>query len=166
MSEEIAASHIELVSSIVSAFVSHNNVPAGELPMLIQSVYETLSSLGKPSKPEPVKLTPPVPIKRSISPDAIISLEDGRPYKSLKRHLSGRGLTPDEYRRKWGLPPDYPMVAANYAAQRSELAKSLGLGQNRQRAAAEKRATADAKVSATAEPKKGRGRPKKAAASE
>ncbi|ACA21137.1 transcriptional regulator, MucR family [Methylobacterium sp. 4-46] len=164
MSEEAANSHIELVSDIVSAFVSHNNVPVAELPNLIRGVYESLGSLGKPVEPEPVKLTPPVPIKKSITPDAIISLEDGRSYKSLKRHLRTRGLTPDEYRKKWGLPPDYPMVAPNYAAQRSELAKSLGLGQNRRRAAAEKRAVLDAKVSAPAEPKKGRGRPKKAGA--
>ncbi|WP_018261442.1 MucR family transcriptional regulator [Methylobacterium sp. WSM2598] len=153
---------VELVASIVSAFVSHNNVRPADLPDLIKSIHATLSSLGKPAEPEPVKLTPAVPIKRSITPDAIISLEDGRPYKSLKRHLTGRGLTPQQYREKWGLPPDYPMVAANYAAVRSELAKQIGLGQNRRRAAAEKRAVPDAKVSAPAEPKKGRGRPRKA----
>jgi predicted transcriptional regulator len=74
-------------------------------------------------------LTPAVPIKKSITPDHLISLEDGQKYKSLKRHLSTRGMTPDEYRAKWGLPRDYPMVAANYSAQRSQLAKALGLGQ-------------------------------------
>ena len=166
MSEEAAADHIELVSDIVSAYVSKNSVPPGELPGLIQSVYQSLGSLGKPAEPEPVKLTPPVPIKKSVTPDHIISLEDGRPYKSLKRHLTTRGLTPAEYRQKWGLPADYPMVAPNYAAQRSELAKSLGLGQQRRKAAAEKRTAADAKVTAPATPTKGRGRPKKAAASE
>ncbi|ACL62358.1 MucR family transcriptional regulator [Methylobacterium nodulans] len=165
MSEEAASRHIELVSDIVSAYVSNNNVPPAELPALIQGVYQSLGSLGKPAEPEPVKLTPPVPIKKSVTPDHIISLEDGKPYKSLKRHLSGRGLTPEQYREKWGLPRDYPMVAPNYAAQRSELAKSLGLGQSRRKAAAEKRAAADAKVSAPVEPKKGRGRPRKAAAS-
>jgi predicted transcriptional regulator len=158
MSEEAAADHIELVSDIVSAYVSKNNVPPGELPVLIRSVYQSLGSLGRPSEPEPVKLTPPVPIRKSVTPDHIISLEDGRPYKTLKRHLSGRGLTPEQYRQKWGLPPDYPMVAANYAAQRSELAKTSGLGQQRTRAAAEKRVAADAKVSST---KKGPGRPRK-----
>jgi predicted transcriptional regulator len=140
MSEEAmsGAAHIELVSDLVSAYVSKNSVPVGELPVLIQSVHTALGSLGKPSEPEPVKLTPPVSIKKSVTPDHIISLEDGRPYKSLKRHLTKHGLTPEEYRRKWGLPPDYPMVAPSYAAQRSELAKSLGLGQQRRKAAAEK----------------------------
>ncbi|WP_407529602.1 MucR family transcriptional regulator [Methylobacterium oryzisoli] len=164
MSEEAASGPIELVSDIVSAYVSKNSVPPGELPGLIQSVYQSLVGLGQPAEPEPMKLTPPVPIKKSVTPDHIISLEDGRPYKSLKRHLTTRGLSPAEYRQKWGLPSDYPMGAANYAAQRSELAKSLGLGQQRRKAAAEKRAAADAKVSAPASPKKGRS--KKGAASE
>ncbi|MBY0295358.1 MAG: MucR family transcriptional regulator [Methylobacterium sp.] len=164
MSEEAAADHIELVSDIVSAYVSKNNVPPGELPVLIRSVYQSLGSLGQPSEPEPVKLTPPVPIRKSVTPDHIISLEDGKAYKSLRRHLTTRGLTPVEYRQKWGLPSDYPMVAPNYAAQRSELAKATGLGQQRRRAAAEKRTVADAKVTAPATPSKGRGRPKKAAA--
>jgi predicted transcriptional regulator len=124
---------VTVAADIVSAYVSHNNVPVGELPALIQSVHDQLSRLGQPATPEPEKLTPPVPIKKTVTPDHIISLEDGRPYKTLKRHLSGRGLTPAEYRRKWGLPPDYPMVAANYAAQRSDLAKSIGLGRPRQK---------------------------------
>ncbi|WP_018263358.1 MucR family transcriptional regulator, partial [Methylobacterium sp. WSM2598] len=115
---------------IVAAYVSNNSVPLGELPALIQSVHAALEGLGKPTEPEPVRLVPPVPIKKTITPDAIISLEDGKPYKSLKRHLSGRGLTPEQYREKWGLPPDYPMVAASYAAQRSEIAKGFGLGGN------------------------------------
>ncbi|ACL57943.1 MucR family transcriptional regulator [Methylobacterium nodulans] len=119
---------ITLVTDIVSAYVSHNSVPMSELPTLIQSVSDQLGSLGQPAEPESEPLVPPVPIKKTVMPDAIISLEDGRPYKSLKRHLSTRGLTPEEYRKKWGLPPDYPMVAANYAAQRSELAKRIGLG--------------------------------------
>ncbi|ACA17744.1 transcriptional regulator, MucR family [Methylobacterium sp. 4-46] len=161
MSEEAAPGHIELVSDIVSSFVSHNNVRPADLPDLIKSIHGTLSSFGKPAEPEPVKLTPLMPIKKTITPDAIISLEDGRPYKSLKRHLTGRGLTPQQYREKWGLPPNYPMVAASYAASRSELAKQIGLGQSR-KPAAEKRAASDAKVSARAEPKKGRGRPRKA----
>ena len=101
MSEEAAADRIELVSDIVSAYVSKNNVPPGELPGLIRSVYQSLGSLGKPAEPEPVKLTPPVPIKRSVTPDHIISLEDGKAYKSLKRHLTTRGLTPAEYAATW-----------------------------------------------------------------
>ncbi|ACL62807.1 MucR family transcriptional regulator [Methylobacterium nodulans] len=139
MSEETAAGHIELVSDIVSAYVSKNSVPPSELPALIQSVYQSLGALGRPAEPEPVKLTPPVPIKKTVTPDHIISLEDGKPYKSLKRHLTTRGLTPQQYRVKWSLPPDYPMVAANYAAQRSELAKSIGLGRSRQQAARPRR---------------------------
>ncbi|WP_407521841.1 MucR family transcriptional regulator [Methylobacterium oryzisoli] len=129
-------SHIPLVADIVSAYVSHNHLSVGELPALIQSVHDQLSKLGRPAEPEAEPLVPPVPIKRTVTPDAIISLEDGKPYKSLKRHLSTRGLSPEEYRRKWGLPHDYPMVAANYAAQRSELARTIGLGRSRQQRAA------------------------------
>jgi predicted transcriptional regulator len=118
---------VELTSDIVSAYVSGNNVQASELPSLIAGVYSTLDGLGKePAKPEP--LTPPVPVRKSITPDYLISLEDGKRYKSLKRHLAGHGLTPEQYREKWGLARDYPMVAPNYAAQRSELAKKMGLG--------------------------------------
>ncbi|ACL61310.1 MucR family transcriptional regulator [Methylobacterium nodulans] len=120
---------IELVSDIVSAYVSNNSVPVGELAGLIRSVHDAVARLGAPAAPQPEKLVPPVPIKKTITPDYLISLEDGRRYRTLKRHLAGRGLTPEQYRAKWGLPPDYPMVAANYAAQRSELAKSIGLGQ-------------------------------------
>ncbi|WP_407519536.1 MucR family transcriptional regulator [Methylobacterium oryzisoli] len=127
---------IPLAAGIVAAYVSHNNVPVGELRTLIHSVHDQLAKLGQLAAPEPERLTPPVPIKKTVTPDAIISLEDGRPYKSLKRHLSGRGLTPAEYRQRWGLPADYPMVAANYAAQRSELAKSIGLGRPRQKRSA------------------------------
>ncbi|TGD98089.1 MucR family transcriptional regulator [Methylobacterium nonmethylotrophicum] len=135
-----------LTADIVSAYVANNPVPAAEVPGLIASTYAALTHLGSPAEPEPVKLEPPVPIRKTVTPDHIISLEDGKPYKALKRHLAGRGMTPDEYRRKWGLPVDYPMVAANYAAQRSELAKSSGLGQSRARAAAA-RASRDTAVS-------------------
>jgi predicted transcriptional regulator len=120
---------IGLVSDIVSAYVSNNSVPVGELSSLIRSVHDAVVRLGASAPAEPERLTPPVPIKKTVSPDYLISLEDGRRYRTLKRHLAGRGLTPEQYRQKWGLPPDYPMVAANYAAQRSELAKSIGLGQ-------------------------------------
>ncbi|MGE7418649.1 MucR family transcriptional regulator [Methylobacterium tarhaniae] len=130
----LAATLVELAADIVSAYVSKNSVPLAELPNLIASVHTSLTNLGQPASAEPEKLTPPVPIKRTVTPDYLISLEDGKQYKSLKRHLSTRGLTPEEYRRKWGLPHDYPMVAANYAAQRSELAKNSGLGRPRRAA--------------------------------
>ncbi|ACL58591.1 MucR family transcriptional regulator [Methylobacterium nodulans] len=150
---------ITLAADLVSAYVANNSVPAAGLPDLISVVHGSLAALGQPAAPKPEPLVPPVPIKKTVTPDYLISLEDGRQYKSLKRHLSTRGLTPEEYRRKWGLPYDYPMVAANYAAQRSELAKSIGLGRNR--AAAAKR-MADPVVSAPA-PTPRRGRARKAA---
>ena len=122
---------VALAADIVSAFVSNNTVPATELPGMIQQVYKALNDSATGAKPEEAvaPLTPAVPVKKSITPDYLISLEDGRHYKSLKRHLSTRGMTPDEYRSKWGLARDYPMVAASYSAQRSQLAKTLGLGQ-------------------------------------
>ena len=104
---------------------------------LIASVHGALRNVTKPA-PQPEKHEPPVPINKTIRPDYIISLEDGRQYKSLKRHLSSRGLTPEQYRQKWGLRPDYPMVAANYAKTRSELAKAIASakrGRGRKRAA-------------------------------
>jgi predicted transcriptional regulator len=121
----------DLTSDIVSAYVSKNSVPAGELPSLIASVHGALSRLNQPQQEPAPKHEPPMPWKKAIKPDHIISFEDGRAYKSLKRHLSSRGLTPDQYREKWGLPPSFPMVAPNYSAARSELAKKLGLGQAR-----------------------------------
>lgn len=120
---------IELTADVVSAYVSNNPVPVGELPALIDRVHAALKgTIGSmPEKPEP--LIPAVPVRKSVTPDFIISLEDGKKFKSLKRHLSTHyGLTPDEYRAKWGLPADYPMVAPNYAAARSALAKTMGLG--------------------------------------
>ena len=120
---------VMLTADIVSAYVSKNSVPVGELGSLIAAVHGSLERVAAPPAPEPEKPTPPVPIRKTVTADHIISLEDGKPYKSLKRHLTTRGLSPDQYRQKWGLPHDYPMVAATYAAQRSELAKSIGLGQ-------------------------------------
>ncbi|MFE1598799.1 MucR family transcriptional regulator [Methylobacterium sp. ID0610] len=155
-SDENVTNLTELASDIVAAYVSNNRVASAELPAVLRTVYETLSVLTAPPPPAPEKPVPPIPIRKTVSPDAIISLEDGKPYKSLKRHLSGRGLTPEQYREKWGLPPDYPMVAATYAAQRSELAKSLGLGQMRRDHAAQQRAAAEA-----AAPAGRRGRPRK-----
>lgn len=125
---------VELTAEVVSAFVMHNAVQKSDIPDLIASVHGSLVSLGQPKAgPEAERPVPAVPIKKSISPDYLISLEDGRRYKSLKRHLSGRGLTPEGYRERWGLPADYPMVAPNYAKQRSDLAKSMGLGRQRRR---------------------------------
>jgi predicted transcriptional regulator len=119
----------EISADLVAAYVSRNPIAVSDLPSLISAVYAAMSGLSAPvPEPEAEKPVPPVPIKKSVTSDYIISLEDGRRYKSLKRHLKGRGLTPDDYRAKWGLPGDYPMVAANYAAQRSELAKAMGLG--------------------------------------
>ena len=116
----------ELTAEIVSAYVSNNAVQRTDLAGVVEGVAAALAGLGKAPEPEPLK--PPVSIRKSVTPDFLISLEDGKRYKSLKRHLGVRGLTPDEYRAKWSLPADYPMVAPNYAAARSALAKSSGLG--------------------------------------
>jgi predicted transcriptional regulator len=132
--EKNTPDYTTLAADIVSAYVARNSVRATDLPDLIASVHAALKALGSP-QPEPERPQPPVPIKKSVTPDYIVSLEDGRRYRSLKRHLRVRGLTPDQYREKWGLPRDYPMVAPNYAKVRSDLAKSLGLGQVRRRAA-------------------------------
>jgi len=131
---------IELAAEIVSAFVSRNSVPAAELPALIGNVHDALAKLanGTPEQAVEAPKAPAVPIKRSVQPDYIVCLEDGKRFKSLKRHLrTVYDLTPDQYRAKWGLPADYPMVAPNYAAARSELAKSMGLGARRRAAADE-----------------------------
>jgi predicted transcriptional regulator len=123
---------LELTTDLVSAYVSHNPLPASDLPSLIETVHAALRRVGTSAvEPTPEAPKPPVPIRKSITPDRLISLEDGRPYQSLKRHLASRGLTPEAYRAKWGLPPSYPMVAPNYAQRRSELAKRIGLGQRR-----------------------------------
>ena len=129
---------VALSADIVSAYVSNNSVEANELASLINQVHQALTQAaqGRPAEPE-APPTPAVPVKKSVTADYLISLEDGRKYKSLKRHLSTRGMTPDDYRAKWGLPKDYPMVAASYSAQRSSLAKSLGLGRMRASAAEE-----------------------------
>jgi predicted transcriptional regulator len=119
-----------LTAHIVAAYVEANEVPASTLPDLIQSVSAALRSLDAPDEATAEKPTPPTPseIRRSIKPEALISFEDGKPYKGLKRHLATRGMTPAAYRAKWGLPADYPMVSANYSAARSAFAKSTGLG--------------------------------------
>lgn len=122
---------IELTADVVSAYVSNNPVPVGELPALIGQVHAALKGTAGAgvSAEEPEVRKPPVSIRKSVTPDYIICLEDGKKFKSLKRHLSTHyGLTPEDYRAKWGLPADYPMVAPNYAATRSALAKTMGLG--------------------------------------
>jgi predicted transcriptional regulator len=124
---------VELTAEIVSAYVSNNTVVASDLPSVIQNVFDALSrassTTGQASREE---LRPAVPIKKSVTPEYIICLEDGKKFKSLKRHLRTHyNLTPEDYREKWGLPHDYPMVAPNYAAARSDLAKRMGLGQRR-----------------------------------
>ncbi|ESX03673.1 MucR family transcriptional regulator [Mesorhizobium sp. LSJC268A00] len=131
---------IELTADIVAAYVSKNPVPVSALPDLIASINSSLTRIGQPVEPEKPTQVPAANPKRSVTPDYIICLEDGKRFRSLKRHLSTHfGLTPDAYRQKWDLPKDYPMVAPNYSATRSKLAKSMGLGR---KAAAPKKAPA------------------------
>ena len=154
---------IEVAADIVSAFVSNNAVRIADLSDLIGNVHAALQHAGQPtSSPEEAKPAPPISIKKSVTPDYLISLEDGKQYKSLKRHLAKLGLTPEAYREKWGLPRDYPMVAPNYAAKRSELAKSMGLGQRRSKNAQAKAAVSDAVKTGSATPTTKRGRRKAA----
>jgi predicted transcriptional regulator len=129
-----ASSPIELAAEIVATFVSNNPLPKGELPSLIVAIYAAVVRLAAEPECVPLQIevkTPAVPIRRSITPDFLICLDDGKRFKSLRRHLSGLGMTPEQYREKWNLPSDYPMVAPNYAARRSALAKQIGLGQIR-----------------------------------
>ena len=120
---------LELTAHIVSAYVAKNSLPVAGLSELIASVAASIGGLGQPAAPAAPPPTPAVNPKRSVTPDYIICLEDGKKFKSLKRHIGVHfGLTPEAYRTKWGLPADYPMVAPNYAASRSQLAKSIGLG--------------------------------------
>jgi predicted transcriptional regulator len=129
-------SYIKLTANIVSAYVSNNTVSSNEIPGLISQVYSALTRVSNGAQvatpTEPLK--PAVPIKRSVTAEYVVCLEDGKKFKSLKRHLRTQyNMTPDQYRSKWNLPPDYPMVAPNYAAARSQLAKQMGLGQQRRR---------------------------------
>ena len=120
---------LELTAHIVSAYVEKNRLPASGLGDLIASVSASIGGLGQPAVPVAAPLVPAVNPKKSVTPDFIICLEDGKKFKSLKRHIGVHfGLTPDAYRAKWGLPADYPMVAPSYAASRSQLAKAIGLG--------------------------------------
>jgi predicted transcriptional regulator len=120
---------LSLTTEIVSAHVSNNNVPLIDLPQLIEQVYKSLSNVGIDPAPVIERPQPAVPVKKSVLPDYIICLEDGKKLKMLKRHLmTAYNMTPEEYRERWQLPSDYPMVAPNYAKQRSRLAKQIGLG--------------------------------------
>ena len=134
--QSTTADVLGLTAQIVAAHVSNNAVPPEALPSLIQEVYRTLSGVGKePAQPE--RPQPAVPVKKSVFADHIVCLEDGKKLKMLKRHLkTSYNLTPEQYRDRWGLPPDYPMVAPNYAKQRSKLAKDIGLGTRGRRARA------------------------------
>jgi predicted transcriptional regulator len=135
---------LRMTADVVAAYVSNNTLPTAQLAEVINAVYNSLRSLeGQSAEPPPEPLKPAVPIRKSVTPDYLICLEDGKKLKMLKRHLrSTYNLTPDEYRSKWGLAPDYPMVAPKYAEQRSEFAKKIGLGRgagrNSARAAAKK----------------------------
>jgi predicted transcriptional regulator len=127
---------VTMTADVVAAYVAQNSLPSSELPALIQQIHTTLQQVASGTQHAPdVPLTPAVPIKKSVTRDYIICLEDGKKFKSLKRHLrSSFDLSPEEYRKKWGLPYDYPMVAPAYAQTRSDLAKSMGLGNLRQKA--------------------------------
>lgn len=124
---------IELTATVAAAYLSHNAVPVGDIPALISQIHAALRRAdGVEPAAEPLK--PAVSVKRSVTPEYLVCLEDGKKFKSLKRHLRTQyNMTPEQYREKWDLPPDYPMVAPNYAAARSELAKQMGLGQQRRR---------------------------------
>jgi predicted transcriptional regulator len=120
---------VRLTSDVVAAYISNNAVPVASLPSLISEIHASLSKLGSaPSEPAEEPKKPAVPVKKSVTDDYIICLEDGKKFRSLRRHLTVLGMTPDEYRARWGLPADYPMVAPSYAAARSALAKKMGLG--------------------------------------
>jgi len=131
----VESAYMEMTAKIVSAYVGNNSVPSGEIANLISQVHAALKRVSggqAVTTAEPLKLA--VPVKRSISSEYIVCLEDGKKFKSLKRHLRTQyNMTPEQYREKWALPPDYPMVAPNYAAARSQLAKQMGLGQQRRR---------------------------------
>ena len=142
---------VQLTVEIVSAYVSNNSIRHTDLPALLSNVHAAIAEVGSRStqaKDSPEKPTP-AQIRKSITHDHIVSFEDGKPYKTLRRHLTLRGLSPEAYREKWGLPRDYPMTAASYSAQRSELARALGLGQQRRKHRGASSATAEAPAAAT-----------------
>ncbi len=163
---------VELTADIVSAYVANNSVPVPDLPTLLSGVHAALTGLGQtaaPTEPEFKKATP-AQIKKSITPDALISFIDGKPYKTLKRHLTGNGMTIEQYRQRYGLPPDYPTTASNYSAMRAEFARNAGLGHKRKSPAAKRADSAEtvaaAPDSAGRAPKASKGRKTKKADAE
>lgn len=136
MTMENDTATIEMTADVVAAYLSNNPVAASELPGIIQSVHQALAIAAQgPAAVAPPPPEPAVPVKKSITPDHLVCLEDGRKFKSLKRHLRTKyNMSPDEYRTKWGLPKDYPMVAPAYAEKRSSLARQMGLGQQGRKA--------------------------------
>ncbi|MGA2568867.1 MAG: MucR family transcriptional regulator [Pseudolabrys sp.] len=137
MDDAAVGNYIELTAKIVSAYVSNNTVAAGDIPSLINQIHAALTRVsGKPGDAASEPLRPAISVKKSITPEYIVCLEDGKKFKSLKRHLRTQyNMTPEQYREKWALGADYPMVAPSYAAARSQLAKQMGLGQQRRRRA-------------------------------
>lgn len=163
---DLPPNYIEVAADIVAAYVSNNSVPVSALPELLGNVHAAIIGLASwgPSEPEADKVekATPAQIKKSITHDHLISFEDGKPYKTLRRHLTLRGLSPEAYRAKYGLSADYPMTSASYSAQRSALARSLGLGQVRKAPpAAPEKPVAQEAAPAPEKPKKA-GRPRKA----
>jgi predicted transcriptional regulator len=135
MAEDQSSSLKTLVAEVAAAYFSNSHVATSEIGSVIEQIARSLQAVGESAQlansseeETPVRKLTPAQIRKSVTPDALISFEDGRSYKTLRRHLSIRGLSPDQYREKWGLPADYPMVAASYSAQRSQLARQLGLG--------------------------------------
>lgn len=155
---------IAQASDIVSAYVSNNSVPISELPGLLAGVHAALAKLSAPAATVTEAADKPTPaqIRKSVTPDALVSFIDGKPYKTLKRHLSRNGLTIEQYRDRFGLPRDYPSTAASYSAQRSELARSLGLGQQRRKSVAAAEPEPEAAEDEVAEKPKRASRPRKA----
>lgn len=159
--EAQAADFIELTADIVSAYVSKNSVRPSDMPDLLASVHTALRGLSQGGAPEAPTIEKPTPsqIRKSITPDALISFIDGKGYKTLKRHLTGNGMTIEQYRERYGLPRDYPSTAASYSEQRSKLAMALGLGQQRKKAAPK---AAEPAETVSDKPKRAAGRPRKA----
>ncbi|MCJ2067555.1 MucR family transcriptional regulator [Methylobacterium sp. J-030] len=157
--EPKALNYTDLTTSLIAAYVSNNHIQPSEIGALIASMHAALTGLGRgkiASAPPTEKLSP-AQIRKSITPDALVSFIDGKPYKTLKRHVTGNGMTMEEYRTRFGLPRDYPSVAASYSETRSALAKNLGLGQQRKNSA---KAVERAEV-VSDKPKRAAGRPRK-----
>ncbi len=135
MSETENVTLIEMTVDVIAAYISNNHIRATELPELISTVHASLTGMGSApmAEPEPGKLVPHVSIRKSITDDYLISQENGQRYQSLKKHLTKHGLTPEQYRTKWGLPVDYPMIAPAYARERSKMAKAYGFGKIRRK---------------------------------